>query len=74
MIRKMTRKLPIGMHIHLYCETGTVCREYLTLKTCTCSKKATGLASRATGLGAASAAGLLHSWLRVWHEVWQLWE
>ena len=59
---KMSRELPVGMHVQLYSETGSVChffwREYLTLKSCTYSTGATGMGSPAAGWAAGLAATL----------------
>ena len=59
---QMRQELPVGMHVQLDPETGSVChffwREYLTLKRCTCSTGATGMGSPATDPGATWAAGL----------------
>ena len=62
MNHKMSRKLPVGMHVQLYLETGCVCHFFwwghLTLKSCTCSTGATGMGSSSAGL----AAGLAATW------------
>ena len=62
MNHNMSQKLPIGIHVQLYWETGSVChffwREYLTLKSCTCSTGVTGMGSPAAGW----AAGLAATW------------
>ena len=62
MNHKMSRELPVGMRVQLYSETGSVChcfwREYLTLKSCTCSTRATDMGSPAAGW----AAGLAATW------------
>ena len=58
----MSRELAVGMHVQLHSETGSVChffwREYLNLKSCTCSTGATGKGSPAAGW----AAGLAATW------------
>ena len=81
MNHKMSRELPVGMHVQLYSRNMLCVPLFLarvTLKSCTCSTGATGKGSPAAGwaagLAATCAAGWLHSWLRVWHQVWQLWE
>ena len=60
MNHKMSQALPVGMHVQLCSETGSVChffcREYLTLKSCTCSTGATGMGSPAANLAATWAA------------------
>ena len=62
MNHKVSQELPVGMHIQLCSETGSVClvfwREYLTLKSCTCSTGATGMGFPAADLAATWAAGL----------------
>ena len=62
MLHKMTGKLPVGMCVQLYLETGTkrhfFWREYLTLKSCTCSTEATRMGSLAASLAAGLAATL----------------
>ena len=59
---KMSQELPVGMHVQLYSKTDSVChffwQEYLTLKSCTCSTGARGMASPAAGW----AAGLAATW------------
>ena len=62
MNHKMSQELPLGMHVQLCSETGSVChffwREYLTLKSCTCSTGVTRMGSPAADLAATWAAGL----------------
>ena len=62
MNQKMSQELPVGIHVQLYSETGSVChffwREYLTLKSCICSTGATGMGSPAAGLAVTWTAGL----------------
>ena len=62
MNHKMSQELPVGMHVQLCSEIGSVChffwREYLTLKSCTCSTGATRMGSPAADLAATWAAGL----------------
>ena len=62
MNHKMSQELPVGMHVQLCSEKGSVChffwQEYLTLKSCTCSTGATRMSSPAADLAATWAAGL----------------
>ena len=61
MNHKISQEPPVGMPVQLYSEIGPVCYffwlENLTLKSCTCSTRATGMGSPAAGL-AALGAGL----------------
>ena len=62
MNNKMSRKLPVGMHVQAYWETGSVCHffwlGYFTLNSCTWSTGATGIGSPAAGWAAGLAACL----------------